>query len=272
MSAGSAGVYGPSAPAARLGGGVATAVASAGLTDPCGERVCARGTTHVPDCPAAATAGSPEGDVSRMPKLGMEPVRRRQMIDATIRTIHEVGFPRTSLAQVARRAGVSQGLVAHYFRDKGGLLEATMRHIAAELKAEVVQHRRGLRDPCARLDAVLEANFSERSFAPESLSAWVAFWGQTHRNPQLGRIQRVLRVRLKSNLAYDLRQLLPDAEARRIAPGPVDLHRRAQPAHRDGRTRPRPADRARLRVRLSRHRTRQERRHTGAQPCSPRMI
>ncbi len=154
-----------------------------------------------------------------MPKLGMEPVRRRQMIDATIRTIHEVGFPRTSLAQVARRAGVSQGLVAHYFRDKAGLLEATMRHIAAELKAEVVQHRRGLRDPCARLEAVLEANFSERSFAPESLSAWVAFWGQTHRNPQLGRIQRVLRVRLKSNLAYDLRQLLPDAEARRIAQG-----------------------------------------------------
>jgi len=149
----------------------------------------------------------------------MEPVRRRQMIDATIRTIHEVGFPRTSLAQVARRAGVSQGLVAHYFRDKAGLLEATMRHIAAELKAEVVQHRRGLRDPCARLEAVLEANFSERSFAPESLSAWVAFWGQTHRNPQLGRIQRVLRVRLKSNLAYDLRQLLPDAEARRIAQG-----------------------------------------------------
>ena len=154
-----------------------------------------------------------------MPKLGMEPVRRRQMIDATIRTIHELGFPNTSLAQVARRAGVSQGLVAHYFRDKAGLLEATMRHIAAELKAEVVQHRRGLTDPSDRLDAVLEANFSARSFAPESLSAWVAFWGQTHRNPQLGRIQRVLRVRLKSNLAYDLRQLLPDAEARRIAQG-----------------------------------------------------
>jgi transcriptional repressor BetI len=154
-----------------------------------------------------------------MPKLGMEPVRRRQMIDATIRTIHEVGFPNTSLARVAGRAGVSQGLVAHYFRDKAGLLEATMRHIAGELKAEVVAHRQGLADPRARLDAVLEANFSPRSFAPESLAAWVAFWGQTHRNPQLGRIQRVLRVRLKSNLAYDLRQLVADAEARRIAQG-----------------------------------------------------
>jgi transcriptional repressor BetI len=149
----------------------------------------------------------------------MEAVRRRQMVAATIQTIHEVGFPRTSLAEVAGRAGISQGLVAHYFRDKAGLLEATMRHIAAELKAEVIRHRRGTTDPVARLEAVLDANFSERSFAPEALSAWVAFWGQSHRDARLGRVQRVLRVRMKSNLAYDLRQLLPAEDARQIAQG-----------------------------------------------------
>jgi transcriptional repressor BetI len=154
-----------------------------------------------------------------MPKVGMEPVRRRQMIAATIETIHEVGFPRVTMAQVARRAGVSQGLVAHYFRDKAGLLEATMRHIAEQLKRDLVRASRAALGPHQRLDAILEANFSERSFDRATLSAWVAFWGQTHRNPQLGRIQRVLRARLKSNLAYELRQLVPAEDARAIAVG-----------------------------------------------------
>jgi len=154
-----------------------------------------------------------------MPKVGMEPVRRRQMIAATIATIHEVGFPRTTLAEVAQRAGVSQGLVAHYFRDKAGLLEATMRHIAEELKHDLTRTQRGRSDPRDRLAAVLEANFSERSFDRPTLSAWVAFWGQSHRNRQLGRVQRVLRARLKSNLVYELRRLLPADEARRIAMG-----------------------------------------------------
>lgn len=154
-----------------------------------------------------------------MPKVGMEPVRRRQMIAATIATIHEVGFPRTTLSEVARRAGVSQGLVAHYFRDKAGLLEATMRFIAEELKVDLARRLRGASDPRDRLSAVLTANFSERAFDRPTLSAWVAFWGQSHRNPQLGRIQRVLRARLKSNLAYELRRLVPAHEARRIAMG-----------------------------------------------------
>lgn len=154
-----------------------------------------------------------------MPKLGMEPVRRRQLIAATVRTIHEVGFPKTSLAQVARRAGVSQGLVAHYFSDKAGLLEATMRHIGTELKDELLHRRQAAAGPLDGLEATLEANFSERSFAPELLSAWVALWGQSHRDARLGRVQRVLRRRLKSNLAHDLRPLVGREEARRIAVG-----------------------------------------------------
>lgn len=154
-----------------------------------------------------------------MPKVGMEPVRRRQMIAATIATIHEIGFADTTMAQVARRANVSQGLVAHYFRDKAGLLEATMRHIAEELRQELKQRQRGITEPRARLAAVLDANFSERSFSRPALSAWVAFWGQSHRNPQLGRIQRVLRARLKSHLACELKKLMPADEARRIAMG-----------------------------------------------------
>lgn len=154
-----------------------------------------------------------------MPKIGMEPIRKRQLILATVEAIHEVGFNRTTLHQVARRAGISPGLVAHYFRDKPGLLAATMRHLAEELREELALRLAEAETPDARLQSVLDANFSARSFAPAKVSAWVAFWGQAHGDPQLTRMQRVLRRRLRSNLIAPLRALVGVKDARRIATG-----------------------------------------------------
>lgn len=68
-----------------------------------------------------------------MPKLGMQSIRRRQLIDATLEAINEVGMHDATIAQIARRAGVSTGIISHYFRDKNGLLEATMRDITSQL-------------------------------------------------------------------------------------------------------------------------------------------
>ena len=48
-----------------------------------------------------------------MPKLGMAPIRRRQLIEAAIAVIHEDGFAQATVARIARRAGVSSGIVHH---------------------------------------------------------------------------------------------------------------------------------------------------------------
>lgn len=53
-----------------------------------------------------------------MPKLRMQSIRRRQLIDATLEAINEVGMHDATIAQIARRAGVSTGIISHYFRDK----------------------------------------------------------------------------------------------------------------------------------------------------------
>ena len=60
-----------------------------------------------------------------MGRIDREDGRRNQLIEATIDTMAEVGFSATTLALIGQRAGISPGLVAHYFRDKDGLLEAT---------------------------------------------------------------------------------------------------------------------------------------------------
>ena len=68
-----------------------------------------------------------------MPKLGMREIRRAQLIDATLLTIDQTGLAGATLASVAQRASISTGIVSHYFGDKDGLLEATMRHVLRDL-------------------------------------------------------------------------------------------------------------------------------------------
>ena len=66
-----------------------------------------------------------------MNRVDIEDGRRRQLIGATIDTLAEVGLGATTLALIGQRAGVSAGLISHYFDDKDGLLEATLRSLAA---------------------------------------------------------------------------------------------------------------------------------------------
>ena len=53
----------------------------------------------------------------------MEPIRRQQLIKATMEAIDEVGLAEATVIQIARRAGVSAGIISHYFGGKNGLLD-----------------------------------------------------------------------------------------------------------------------------------------------------
>ncbi|HCP54370.1 MAG TPA: transcriptional regulator BetI, partial [Pseudomonas sp.] len=56
-----------------------------------------------------------------MPKVGMQPIRRSQLINATLKAVDQVGMSDASIAYIARLAGVSNGIISHYFQDKNGL-------------------------------------------------------------------------------------------------------------------------------------------------------
>ena len=154
-----------------------------------------------------------------MPKVGMEDLRRRQLIAATITSIHEEGFANATIARISRTAGLSGGIVAHYFDDKAGLLAATMRSLAQSLLRETVTRLKAAETPEERIDAVILANFSDSQNDPESVSAWLAFWSEARKTPALWRIQKINERRLLSNLRHAFKQLLPEDEARMAAAG-----------------------------------------------------
>lgn len=61
--------------------------------------------------------------------------RRERLLDAALALFAEQSFDTVSLADVATRAGVAYGLVAHYFGNKRGLYLAAMEAMAQRLRA-----------------------------------------------------------------------------------------------------------------------------------------
>lgn len=63
-----------------------------------------------------------------------EQERRAQIIRGCVDVLAEEGYQGASLARVARAAGVSKGLVSHYFSDRDTLMEQTAIATVAEVR------------------------------------------------------------------------------------------------------------------------------------------
>ena len=154
-----------------------------------------------------------------MPKVGMEPLRRRALIDATISAIGERGSLDVTMSEIAGRAGVSSALAHHYFGAKDELLQATMRHLLAELNADTRQALAAARTPRERVSAVIAVSFSDKQFRPETIAAWLSFYVEAQKSTTLRRLLRVYARRLHSNLMSGLSCLMPRADADHAAEG-----------------------------------------------------
>ena len=146
-------------------------------------------------------------------------MRREQLIRATIDSIADVGFAACTLGEIAKRAGVSPGLFAHYFGDKEGLLEATLRSMAARLGRAAAARLHAAARPRDRIQAVIDANLAPEEFDRRTSSVWLAFWGQVIHSARFRRVQNIYQRRMLSNLRHALKQLVPGHEAESIAIG-----------------------------------------------------
>jgi betaine-aldehyde dehydrogenase len=147
----------------------------------------------------------------------IEDTRRRQLVEVTIDSLAELGYVGTTLAQIAARAGVSPGLVAHYFGDKDGLLDAAFRALARRVGNQVRARLRQVSTPRGRIQAVIDANLAPEEFEQRTGTAWLAFWGQVLQVKSLERVQSVYQRRTLSNLRSALKKLVPPDEAQRLA-------------------------------------------------------
>lgn len=143
-----------------------------------------------------------------MPKVGMESIRRQQLIDATIDVVAEVGLRGATIHLIAKKAGMSSGIISHYFGGKQALIEASVRYLLSQLKMEHSPD-----NPYDRLMKIVDLNFSDVQQAASSTKTWLSFWGQSMHDPDLYRLQELNKRRLVSNLRYSFKQLLTPESA-----------------------------------------------------------
>ena len=150
-------------------------------------------------------------------KVPIEVIRRRELSEAAFAVMTQHGLSGTTVGRVAERAGMSQGLVHHYFESKADLLEAAMWEITRKLRRIVIAEI-GKRDtPRGRIDAIVEAFFTPEMFRQHFAQAWLSFCGEAAFNAAYARIQWFMFNRMESNIAAQIRLLLPAGEVRPTA-------------------------------------------------------
>ena len=116
-------------------------------------------------------------------------MRRRQIIDATMRSIEERGLSGTTLATVAANAGISQGSTVFYFETKEQLFTETFRTLCEDYRALwIAIFDQDYEDPIRHIAEFLFADFTDKFGDGGRAALWFAFWGEAQTRPQIAEI------------------------------------------------------------------------------------
>lgn len=100
-----------------------------------------------------------------------EKARRAQIINCAIEAICELGHAGASLAEIARRAGVSKGVVSYYFAGKEDLLGNVIVGVYARAGAAIQEAIKAESHPGRALRAYIEANLDFLEDNPRDIAA-----------------------------------------------------------------------------------------------------
>ena len=120
-----------------------------------------------------------------MPKIVDHDKRREEIAHVACRVIARHGFEQATVVRIARAAGYTTGMVAHYFESKQQIVIAALRLILLRMEQRLTrQSRAGAADLLSVLSEALAVDaqrFAECAF-------WTAFWGQVSVDTTLKRI------------------------------------------------------------------------------------
>ena len=115
-----------------------------------------------------------------------EDTRRQALITATLALVAEGGARAATVRAIAQKAGVTAGLIRHYFQGKDALTAAAYAHLMHRMTADsAAVLRTAPHDPKARLAAFVTAALSPPVVDGEALVLWAAFMQETHRDPAM---------------------------------------------------------------------------------------
>jgi AcrR family transcriptional regulator len=139
-------------------------------------------------------------------------VRREMLVRAAVDCLAEDGIQGFTIERICKRAGVSRGLINHYFGSKDGLLVevyrgSLYRMVSTRLAQVADAGSNGDGSPDARLAAIIDATFTPEFFSRSSLRVWLALYGEIAVNPALRKVHRELYGDYRGAIAREIGQI-----------------------------------------------------------------
>jgi TetR/AcrR family transcriptional repressor of bet genes len=120
-------------------------------------------------------------------------VRRKSLIQATMRSIAKYGYAGTTIGRICAEAQVSRGLINHHFDTKEELIRQSYKELCDEWVFQTRDMLLGThRDPEDKLRAMIRVSFGPSLFKQEYLGIWVGFWSAIGKSPTLKKLNREL--------------------------------------------------------------------------------
>jgi TetR/AcrR family transcriptional regulator, transcriptional repressor of bet genes len=128
-----------------------------------------------------------------LPKLGMGPIRREQICRATAVVIAREGFAGSTMRMVAEEAGVSTGMLNHYFANRKDLLTQALVYVSERTQERMRHAIEDVPPGRERLIALLDSALADEDQVTETWRVWINVYGEAVRLPEL---RHTIEVRL----------------------------------------------------------------------------
>jgi AcrR family transcriptional regulator len=114
--------------------------------------------------------------------------RKRQITRAAYEIIAEKGYNNFTMMDIAKRAGVSSGLIHHYFKDKENMLVTLLREMQQNIRQSLEQSIGPVADPKEKLAIFMDQAFGLVENEKEYIYVTFDFLTQIKFNERMQRI------------------------------------------------------------------------------------
>jgi TetR/AcrR family transcriptional regulator, transcriptional repressor of bet genes len=118
-----------------------------------------------------------------MPKIVDHQQRRDEIALIACRVVARYGFEQATIVRIARAAGCTTGMIAHYFATKQDIIVAALRLILRRIEERLTQA-----DGAADLLTLLSEALPIDETRYIECAVWIAFWGQVPSDKRLKRV------------------------------------------------------------------------------------
>ena len=145
-------------------------------------------------------------------------IRRKEIIEGFFTVVAEKGFAEASVREITKAAGVSNGVLHHYFTNKEAMVLGVMDYVLTsymeQFQKELLKHQ----NAADRMRFVFSWFFDLDRFTLKFSRAWMEFWVLSKTNPAISKALQECYRTVKETIAGIILAGIQAGEFRKVNP------------------------------------------------------